>query len=196
MITDIRYDGFIGIFDTEYDTQPLIDYWEYQNNVGATFKRKGLFGRERKAHARKDTCLATEDFMLDHNCGYQWMREYNQVTGTCLEEYIDNFEHLLHYRYQQVYLNVQKTLPQQGYHAWHSEDGSLGCNRRILATMLFLNDVNEGGETEFLYQSLRYKPKRGQFMIWPAGFTHVHRGNPPLSGEKYISTSWLENINA
>ena len=75
MITDIRYDGFIGIFDTEYDTQPLIDYWEYQNNVGATFKRKGLFGRERKAHARKDTCLATEDFMLDHNCGYQWMRQ-------------------------------------------------------------------------------------------------------------------------
>ena len=91
---------------------------------------------------------------------------------------------------------MQETLPQRGYHAWHSEDGSLGCNRRILATMMFLNDVYEGGETEFLYQSLRYKPKRGQFMIWPAGFTHVHRGNPPLSGEKYISTSWLENINA
>ena len=119
MITDIRYDGFIGIFDTEYDTQPLIDYWEYQNNVGATFKRKGLFGRERKAHARKDTCLATEDFMLDHNCGYQWMRQYNEVTGRCLEEYIDNFEHLLHYRYQQVYLNVQKTLPQQAVSYTH-----------------------------------------------------------------------------
>ena len=72
----------------------------------------------------------------------------------------------------------------------------MGTNRRILATMMYLNDVDEGGETEFLYQSLRFKPKRGQFLIWPAGFTHVHRGNPPLSGEKYISTSWLENINA
>ena len=162
MITDIRYDGFIGIFDTEYNTEPLIEYWNYQNKVGSTFKRKGLFGRERKAHARKDTCLATEDFMLDHNCGYQWMREYNEVTGRCLEEYIDQFEHLLHYRYQQVYLNVQRTLPSEG----------------------------------FLYQSKRFQPKRGQFLIWPAGFTHVHRGNPPLSGEKYISTSWLENINA
>ena len=40
MITDIRYDGFIGIFDTEYDTQPLIDYWEYQNNVGAPLNVK------------------------------------------------------------------------------------------------------------------------------------------------------------
>ena len=57
-------------------------------------------------------------------------------------------------------------------------------------------DIVEGGETEFLYQSKRFQPKRGQFLIWPAGFTHVHRGNPPLSGEKYISTSWLENINA
>ena len=184
MITDIRYEGFIGIFDTEYNTQPLIDYWNYQNNIGSTFKRKGLFGRERKAHARKDTCLATEDFMVDHNAGYVYMKEYNAITGACLEEYVDKYEQLLHFRYQQVYLNVQRTLPSEGYHAWHSEDGSMGTNRRILATMMYLNDVDEGGETEFLYQSLRFKPKRGQFLIWPAGFTHVHRGNPPLSGEK------------
>ena len=49
---------------------------------------------------------------------------------------------------------------------------------------------------EFLYQSKRFQPKRGQVLIWPGGFTHTHRGNPPLSGEKYIATSWLENINA
>ena len=114
----------------------------------------------------------------------------------CLEEYIRKYEHLLCYRYQQVYLNVQRTLPQQGYHSWHSEDGNMGANRRILATMMYLNDDFDGGETEFLYQSLRVKPKRGMVLIWPAGFTHVHRGNPPLSGEKFIATSWLENINA
>jgi hypothetical protein len=62
--------------------------------------------------------------------------------------------------------------------------------------MMYLNDVDDGGETEFLYQSKRYKPVKGRVLIWPAGFTHVHRGNPPLSGEKYIATSWLENINA
>ena len=196
MITDIRYDGFIGIFDTEYDTQPLIDYWNYQNKIGSTFKRKGLFGRERKAHARKDTCLATEDFMVDHNAGYVYMKQYNEVTGRCLEEYIDKFEHLLHFRYQQVYLNVQRTLPSEGYHAWHSEDGSLGTNRRILATMMYLNDVDDGGETEFLYQQRREQATAGDVLIFPASYTHTHRGNPPLSGEKYISTSWLENINA
>lgn len=196
MITDTKFEDFIGIFDTDYDTSDFIEYWEYQNKCGATFNRKGLFGKERKAHARIDNSLVTEEFMLDHACGYPYMRSYNEVIGSCLGRYIDKYEQLLHYRYQQVYLNVQKTLPQQGYHAWHDERGSMGCNRRVAATMMYLNDVDEGGETEFLYQSKRYKPVKGRVLIWPAGFTHVHRGNPPLSGEKYIATSWLENINA
>ena len=58
--------------------------------------------------------------------------------------------------------------------------------------MLYLNDVDDGGETEFLHQSKRVKPEEGTFLIWPAGFTHMHRGNPPLKGEKYIVTSWVE----
>ena len=62
--------------------------------------------------------------------------------------------------------------------------------------MMFLNDDFEGGETEFLYLYERVKAKRGMMLLWPAGFTHTHRGNPVLSGEKYISTSWLENVNA
>ena len=196
MITDFYFEDFIGVFDTEYDTSDLIEYWEYQNKIGSTFKRKGLFGKDRKAHARKDTALVTEEFMLDHSCGYEYMRAYNQVVGACLEHYVDKYEQLLNYRYQQVYLNVQKTLPQQGYHSWHDEKGTMGCNRRIAATMMYLNTVEEGGETEFLYLAKRFKPVRGRVLICPAGFTHVHRGNPPLTGEKYIATSWLENINA
>ena len=57
---------------------------------------------------------------------------------------------------------------------------------------MYLNDVEEGGETEFLYQSRRVKPKRGRLAIWPAQFTHMHRGNPPLSGDKYVITGWVE----
>ena len=59
--------------------------------------------------------------------------------------------------------------------------------------MLYLNSVTEGGETEFLYQKRRIKPQQGRLVIFPAGFTHTHRGNPPLSGDKYILTSWVEN---
>ena len=67
MIDDVRYEDFIGIYDTQYQTQPIIDYWEYQKKCGATFNRKGIFGKERRANQRKDQCLATEDFILDQN---------------------------------------------------------------------------------------------------------------------------------
>jgi hypothetical protein len=86
---------------------------------------------------------------------------------------------------------IQKTLPTEGYHMWHCEVDHQYTNR-IMAYTLYLNDVEDGGETEFLYQSLRLKPKQGTVVLWPAGYTHMHRGNPPLSGEKYIVTGWVE----
>jgi len=58
--------------------------------------------------------------------------------------------------------------------------------------MIYLNDVEEGGETEFLYYARRIKPTQGTLLIWPAYFTHAHRGNPPLSNTKYIITGWIE----
>lgn len=89
---------------------------------------------------------------------------------------------------------IQKTLPTQGFHDWHCEDSELENANRIAVVSLYLNDVKEGGETEFLYQSLRTHPKKGTALIWPSGYYHTHRGNPPLSGVKYIITGWLEFI--
>ena len=54
----------------------------------------------------------------------------------------------------------------------------------------YLNDEFDGGETEFLYMNKRISAKQGRIIIFPAGFTHTHRGNPPIGGEKYIATSW------
>jgi hypothetical protein len=75
---------------------------------------------------------------------------------------------------------------------WHVEHGEGFANEpRAFVYSVYLNDVEEGGETEFLHFSKRVKPKTGRIVIWPAGFPYVHRGNPPLSGEKYIITSWM-----
>lgn len=87
-------------------------------------------------------------------------------------------------------LKIQKTLPTEGYHVWHIEHSGTDANRAFVFS-IYLNNVDEGGETEFLNFSKRVKPKTGRIVIWPAGFPYLHRGNPPLSGEKYILTSWL-----
>ena len=57
--------------------------------------------------------------------------------------------------------------------------------------MIFPKDIQDGeGETEFLWQGLRVKPKAGTVCIFPASFTHTHRGNPVYSCDKYIATGW------
>jgi hypothetical protein len=89
-------------------------------------------------------------------------------------------------------IKIQKTIPGGGYHVWHAEDAARMQRSRLLVFTLYLNDVDDGGETEFLYLSKRVQPKTGRMVIWPAGFTHTHRGNPPLKGDKYIITGWVE----
>jgi hypothetical protein len=87
-------------------------------------------------------------------------------------------------------LRIQKTSPSEAYHVWHCEHDSAVRGNRVLLAILYLNDVEEGGETEFLYQSKRIKAQKGTMIICPSGFTHAHRGNPPLSGNKYIANTW------
>ena len=68
---------------------------------------------------------------------------------------------------------------------------SLEGLHRLVLWMYYLNDVEVGGETEFYFQKRAIRPRKGTVVIAPAGFTHTHRGNVPLSGDKYIITSWL-----
>ena len=57
--------------------------------------------------------------------------------------------------------------------------------------MTYLNDVKNGGETEFYWQKIKIKPKKGLTLIWPTEFTHLHRGIPTPIEEKYIVTGWF-----
>ena len=47
-------------------------------------------------------------------------------------------------------VKIQKTKIGQGYHTWHCDHAEMKARNRILAFMVYLNDVKEGGETEFL----------------------------------------------
>lgn len=81
------------------------------------------------------------------------------------------------------------------YNYWHCEVYPQAPHNeplhRSLLFMFYLNDVAEGGHTEFFYQQRRIEPRRGRMVIAPAYFTHTHRGCTPVSGDKYILTSWV-----
>lgn len=93
---------------------------------------------------------------------------------------------------------IQAQKYEQGvgnYNYWHCEvfpqKNSYESLHRTLLFMFYLNDVDEGGETEFYYQNLSIKPRAGSMVVAPAYFTHTHRGLVPRSSDKYILTSWV-----
>ena len=92
--------------------------------------------------------------------------------------------------------NLQKYPVGGGFKIWHFEnDFSSNLNwHRGLVFMTYLNDVEDGG-TEFLYQNLKVTAKKGLTLIWPAFFTHTHKGQISKTKEKYIVTGWFNHIN-
>ena len=89
-------------------------------------------------------------------------------------------------------VNIQHYKPNGGFYQWHCERASSDVHiiSRHLVFMTYLNDVNDGGETEFLYQQLKIKPEKGLTLIWPVDWTFTHRGIPSSSEEKFIVTGW------
>lgn len=77
------------------------------------------------------------------------------------------------------------------FKSFHTEGEYHEFHNRLFAVMFYLNDVEEGGETEFLHQSLMVQPTKGTFLVWPAPWPYVHRGHVPESNDKYILTTWL-----
>ncbi len=108
----------------------------------------------------------------------------------CVDEYLQTFS-VLNLRKFLLHDIKLKIIPAGGgFHTWHYEDGSLESSARQFVVQVYLNDEFDGGETEFLYQQRREEAVAGDVLIFPAAFTHTHRGNPPLGGTKYLATSW------
>jgi len=108
----------------------------------------------------------------------------------CIDDYLERFSVLNTKKFLIYSLKLKKIEAGAGFHSWHYENGSLEYCTRAFVIQVYLNGGFEGGETEFLYQNRREEAVEGDVLIFPAGYTHTHRGNPPLGGTKYLGTSW------
>lgn len=85
---------------------------------------------------------------------------------------------------------LQRYQPGEYYH-WHIDGGSHDFAMRQLVALWYLNDVEHGGETEFLYQNIKVKPQTGKLILFPPFWTHEHRACVLDEGIKYIATTWV-----
>jgi len=77
-----------------------------------------------------------------------------------------------------------------GFKKWHCEVTTPFFMRRVLVFMTYLNDVKDGG-TEFYHQKMTTPCKKGLTIIWPAHWTHTHKGEISSKEEKLIITGWF-----
>ena len=180
------YDGFLS----EKNAEEVLRVFESLSSVATVTKEQGLpyFNKGRRkvctslTFSFEDTvnpsgpilesCI--EAGLESYTNKYMFLREINQTGGS-------------RWRICPTY-NIQKYEGErEGYFTLHCEHAA-GYPFRMLAWMLFLNDAKSG--TEFPSQNRILKPKTGRLAIWPAAWTHPHRGVTPNQGLKYIATGW------
>jgi hypothetical protein len=124
--------------------------------------------------------------------------EVSKVILSTVNEYMNRYAKELGLMEMMPELHTMDCLIQRSnadtfdaYSRWHSEAGELSNCDRAMAWMLYLNDDFKGGETEFKFQKHREIPETGKLVIWPASYTHTHRGGMIMDGTKYIATGWI-----
>jgi hypothetical protein len=192
---DIKYLDFIGMYSEVYPDgfcNHVINEFEKLITAGHCGNRQDNEGVPKTKKEDIYSFLNLKNHLLKPFNGVPVVDIFFEGLQKCYESYTDQFDILKGISLKCTAIKIQKTVPGAGYHVWHCEQGSdLGADR-CLVYSLYLNDIDGAGETEFLYQKLRIEPKENCMIIWPAAYTHTHRGNVVHGNKsKYIITGWF-----
>lgn len=191
-------EDFIGVFDGLFNPEYCAMWRNHFDKLftsGASYSRRQYLALQQEPDAVDDESIDASHGTFNTDDEWQFAcPTFNKMFwGVAHKLYADRFSMLKKSAAYKAYtIKTQLTRPGGGYHIWHYETMNKETSHRNLVFILYLNTIKEGGETEFLYQKKRIQPVEGRLVIWPAGFTHTHRGNPPLNENKYIVTGWLE----
>lgn len=86
---------------------------------------------------------------------------------------------------------IQRYRKGEGFYRNHVDSDPETQPHRILACVLYLNTVEEGGETQFLHHGISVKPVQGDMTVFPANWLYPHEGRVPISEDKIILTTFI-----
>lgn len=158
-------------------------------------KRDGLMsGNDGNGHVDKSAKDSVDVTLPRCELANRYIRALNTVT----REYVAKYPHCNKLAPWGIVepIAIQHYQPGGGYKIWHFERDNRNelIARRHLAFMTYLNTVDDGGGTQFLYQDLRIKAEKGLTLIWPAEWTHTHKGEVSPTQEKLIITGWFSTF--
>ena len=182
--------NFIGSWMIEPPSlcDELITYFE--SNIAKQQVGVSGVGRNLSVKNRRDISIAPNQLDLPGN---EVFKLYINSLFTCYKDYLVQWPFLaeIAQNLEMGSFNLGRYQRGQHFQKMHTERVSLNNLHRVLAWMTYLNDVDEGGETCFGHYGLNIKPRKGLTMIWPAEWTHAHKGNVLLGESKYMITGWL-----
>tara|TARA_B100000287_G_scaffold351509_1_gene340686 strand:- start:527 stop:1108 length:582 start_codon:yes stop_codon:yes gene_type:complete len=121
------------------------------------------------------------------------LKEYLDCLSKCVDLYKERYpfcDQVGVYSLKDNNIKIQHYMPGDGFYKWHAENGGSGYSTfRHLVFMTYLNTLDSAG-TEFYYQKTITPCEKGLTIIWPAGWTHTHRGVTNYESEKTIITGW------
>ena len=192
----------IGIFDDVFspsECKTIIARLEKAVEDGEAYVGKSAAGDNTIIKKSIDFNLFNSD---DNEFLSNLVRE--KFNNILTNEYLENFPHIEDYNHHRIVngktyyplLQIQKYDKDSGhYNTWHVEQEDLNSSNRVFVFILYLNDVEEGGETAFLIKEdgeyIKIQPKEGRLVIHPASWPFIHKGCKPKSSDKYILTTLL-----
>jgi prolyl 4-hydroxylase len=186
-----KHPNFIGCWMLEDPSicDTLIDVFERNKDL----QEPGGYGQDDISDAFKkstDIHISPRDL---HNENFHGVAAYIEQLKLCYADYLDQWDFIKTFMPTAHIgsFNIQKYNEGGHFAGLHSERTGLNFLYRTLVWMTYLNDVAEGGETEFPMYGLNIKPEKGKTIIWPAEWTHAHLGGVVTKGNKYIITGWM-----
>ena len=171
----------------------ILKMFDDAHDRGLTFAgQSGAMGQARPE------IKASTDFWLN-DCDklgppekYRWP-EYQAELNGFIDLYLDKYKF---FEYGGMFTSrhlpqIQHYKPGEGYHKWHIDGAQMNSCDRAMVYMTYLNDVTEGGGTMFYHQNVTTKAVKGKTLIFPAGYTHLHKGEISETQHKYILTGWI-----
>ena len=198
----MKFKDTIGVFEnafTKEECQQIIDRQEYaiKNNLA----NEGGYGSLVNHKKSKDYDIIKSNEDEDKELVNLIANKFNQFNVQYLDEFspygeFNNLDVIMDQTYYPVF-QIQKYDKGLGhFNSFHLEEFNPSTKDRLFVFILYLNDVEEGGETAFYFKEegeddyFKVKPQTGKLIIHPASWPYVHKGCMPESSDKYILTAW------
>jgi hypothetical protein len=155
-------------------------------------RQPGYVIRGRGEKELQDEIKVSTDLVITE--GGEWtavFEELNRAVNAALQQIVAQVPALQIWPLWWTGYKIQHYRKNEGHFKWHFDAIGPGTWERQLAMIIYLNSVQDGGETCFHRQDLQVKPIAGDAVIFPTFWTHAHCGQIPRSEDKYIISSFV-----